>query len=370
MGERTKQRLEWLRAQLEEHTVEAILLTKPANIAALFDGAEVSLGFRQEPPGRIGVCVTPREVTILGNRTEVARVLEDELGTDPEFHVEAFSWNVWELKGSVAGYLKSRGYQCVWDDIGVFGKNVNSSLEAMFYPLGPQEVAALRALASETALIVEATARRMRPGLTEAEIAGDLAGQLVAACIRPELIMIAADDRIERLRHCNPSDAPIRSVALVSATVHRRGLYVSVTRLVACQPVPEPLLRWQQACNRVDAAAIAASRPGTPVGDVFSTMLCAYADEGVPDEWTMHHQGGPAGFCGRDFKATAGETRTLVERQPIVWNPTIRGAKSEDTILTKTHDELPEVLTHTGNWTYHEVETGGGTLLRPSILVL
>jgi len=50
------------------------VLTKSANIAAFFDGAQVSLGYRQEPPGRIAICVTGENVVLLGNRTEVTRL--------------------------------------------------------------------------------------------------------------------------------------------------------------------------------------------------------------------------------------------------------------------------------------------------------
>lgn len=361
-------RLEQFRLLLAARDFEAAVLAKPANIAAFFRGAQVSLGFRQEPPGRIAIYVTGETVVLLSNRTEVSRVAEDELSWLDGLTARPFQWDEWNLKASVKAYLDSEGIRRVCDDTGVFGENVGLDLEEMYYPLSDEEIKNIRELAKDTAFLVESVAKNVDPGATEVQVAGELTGQLVSRGIWPEFIMIAGDERIGRFRHCVPKEIPIRQLCLLSATVHRRGLYVSLTRLVSLGAVTPEWRQLQEACNRIDARAILLSKAGTSVGEIFRAIKRNYTEEGYPDEWTIHHQGGPAGFYGRDYKATENESRCLVEQQPIVWNPTVRGAKSEDTILTTQNGQLPEILTETGAWVYYDVAVDGAKIRRPVIL--
>ncbi|HEY9205200.1 MAG TPA: M24 family metallopeptidase [Candidatus Methanoperedens sp.] len=361
-------RLEQLRSFLINRNFGAIILTKPANIAAFFRGIQVSLGFRQEPPGRIAICVTQESFALLGNRTEVIRIAEDELSWLQKLTLRPFRWDEWDLKISVKKYLSSEGIMRVCDDIGVFGENVGTALEKMYYPLNDQEIKNLKKLAKDTASIVEAVARNLNPGTTEVQVAGELAGRLVSAGIWPEFIMVAADERIIRFHHSISKEIPIKKIALLSVTVHSRGLYTSLTRLVSIGIATPAWRQYQDTCNRIDAKAIMQSKPGVSVGEIFRAIKQSYEDEGYPDEWEEHHQGGPAGFYGRDYKATENESRCLIERQPIVWNPTVRGAKSEDTILTARKGNFPEIITETGDWVYYNDEIDGIKIRRPAIL--
>ena len=46
-----------------------------------------------------------------------------------------------------------------------------------------------------------------------------------------------------------------------------------------------------------------------------------------------HHQGGLTGYEPREFLAIPGSQEMVVEGQAFAWNPSIAGAKVEDTIL-------------------------------------
>lgn len=365
-------RLNQLKSFLKNHHFEAIILTKPANIAAFFRGVQSSLGFHQEPPGRIAICLMGESIALIGNRTEVIRIAEDELFAQDELSrqltLRPFRWDEWRLKTSVKEYLNSEGITLVCDDIGVFGKNVGTALEAMYYPLTDMEINSLRILSKDTASIVETIAKNLNPGATEVQVAGELTGRLVSRSIWPELIMVAADDRIIRFHHSIPKEISIQRMALLSVTVHSHGLYTSLTRIVSFGAITQQWRKFQDACNRIDAKAILRSKPGISVEEIFRGIKQSYLDEGYPDEWEEHHQGGPAGFYGRDYKATENEMRSLVNHQPIVWNPTLHGAKSEDTILTTRKGSLPEILTETGEWVYNNILLDEVTIRRPIIL--
>lgn len=361
-------RLEQLRLFLTNQDFEVVVLSKPANIAAFFHGAQVSLGFRQEQHGRVAICMTAENVVLLGNQTEVNRVAEDELFWIDGLILHPFRWDEWKLETSVKKYLASKGFKRVCDDTGTFGKNIGTTLEGMYYPLTDQEIKNLRKLGQDTALIVEDVVKNLKSGETEVQVAGTLTGQLITRGIWSELIMVVADERIVKFHHSIPKGIPIKRMAFISVTVHRGGLYVSLTRIVSLGAVTSQWRKHQEACNRIDAKAILLSKPGISVGEIFKGIKQSYKDEGYPDEWETHHQGGPAGFYGRDYKATEKESRCLVEYQPVVWNPTLRGAKSEDTILTTRHKELPEILTETENWIYYDVIVDGTKIRRPAIL--
>jgi Xaa-Pro dipeptidase len=63
---------------------------------------------------------------------------------------------------------------------------------------------------------------------------------------------------------------------------------------------------------------------------------------GFPDEWRLHHQGGMAGFAAREVIASP-ETRQEVRvGQAFAWNPSITGAKAEETFVLT--DNGPEVI--------------------------
>jgi hypothetical protein len=117
----------------------------------------------------------------------------------------------------------------------------------------------------------------------------------------------------------------------------------------------------------VDAALISSTKPGARMGDIFRKGMDAYAEAGFPDEWRLHHQGGPTGYRARDFLVNEGTDALVVENQAMAWNPSITGAKTEDTIIATSRG--PIILSGTDDWPELEVEIGGVTIPRPDILV-
>jgi Xaa-Pro aminopeptidase len=101
------------------------------------------------------------------------------------------------------------------------------------------------------------------------------------------------------------------------------------------------------------AATRRAAREGGTASDVFTDVQAAYDRAGWPDEWQHHHQGGAAGYAGREWIATPTADDTVHTPMAYAWNPTVQGAKSEDTVLV-TADGF-EVLTATGDWPSVEV---------------
>jgi len=151
--------------------------------------------------------------------------------------------------------------------------------------------------------------------------------------------------------------------ALVSVTAQRGGLYASMTRTVEFD-APAWLDEQFEADARVEVSALAATQraacEGSTAGDVFGAIQTAYEAVRWPDEWQHHHQGGAAGFAGREWIATPTESSTVVAPQGYAWNPTVQGAKSEGTVLVTTDSVEP--LTLTDSWPTRSVSAVGGDL--------
>ncbi len=135
-------------------------------------------------------------------------------------------------------------------------------------------------------------------------------------------------------RHPLPTGARLGAFCLLAATAERDGLYVSLTRIAAFGTPPRALEERVRAAAEVDAALLAASRPGRTLGELFDVLASTYAAEGFPEEWRLHHQGGLTGYRGREVFATPGDPTRLPDACAVAWNPSVTGGgKSEDTAL-------------------------------------
>ena len=83
-------------------------------------------------------------------------------------------------------------------------------------------------------------------------------------------------------------------------------------------------------------------KAGTLAG-AFDLCRTFYAEAGFPDGWRDHHQGGTTGYASREVVASPETTQEVRAGQAFAWNPSLRGAKAEETfVLTEGG---PEILT-------------------------
>jgi len=181
------------------------------------------------------------------------------------------------------------------------------------------------------------------------------------------VVLVATDELIFNFRHPLPTAKKLERYAMLILCGRQRGLVCSITRLVHFGPLPDEVRRKAEATARVDAAMIHATRPGATVGAVFQTAMDAYAQAGYPDEWQLHHQGGPAGYEPREMLATPGSPFEVRAGQAYAWNPSITGTKSEDTILVSAAGSPNEVITATAGWPMIDASIDGQAYSRPAI---
>lgn len=247
--------------------------------------------------------------------------------------------------------------------------DLGSELDRLRFVLTDPELTRARELAAICARETAALCVNLRPGMSEWQISAELSRALLSQGVRPAVLLVGVDDRVAFCRHPVPGNKELEKYALISLVGEKWGLHITLTRCVCLGDLPSELRERHRRVCEVDAALIAASRPGLGSGEIFSRARQAYARAGYPQEWQCHHQGGAIGYAPREYRLGERE-EVLLAGQMFGYNPTISGTKSEDTILL-TEGDLPEVLTPLPVWWPGErCEVEGGVLFRPAILEL
>jgi Xaa-Pro dipeptidase len=229
-------------------------------------------------------------------------------------------------------------------------------LDELRLGLGEEERERYRRAGADAADAMREVLRGLYPEMSELDAAGDLAFEARRRGFTTPVVLVAGDQRQRIHRHPLPTTAALGRHALLAITAERDGLHVSLTRLGVFGPPPDELKRLAQCAAEVDAVMLGASVPGATTGDILGIAAAAYEEQGFPEEWRLHHQGGLTGYRGREVFAVPGETTALPASCAVAWNPSITGgAKSEDTALV-TEDGV-EVVTRTED--LGEIETTG-----------
>ena len=343
-----RDRLDRLDDLLAERDLNAVWFARPNAFAWLVGGNNVI--DRESDVGVAAAGYDGEEVAVITDDIEADRLRDEELPDDVV--VEAYPWH----ENSLAGAVGARSPTPAAADFDAPGfESVDAS--PLRQPLTDEDVEAYRTLGRETAAAVEAVCREIQSGDTEHEVASALRVALSARGIEAPVVLVGGAGRAAKYRHYAPKRVELGDYALVSVTAERAGLHASVTRTVAFDP-PEWLAERHRAAMTVEATALAATRDvaaeGGTAGDVFAAIREAYDGVGHPDEWRRHHQGGAAGYAGREWIATPDHDAPVTVPMAYAWNPTVQGAKSEDTVLV-TEDGF-EVLTRTGDWPTETVD--------------
>ncbi|MFQ3476128.1 M24 family metallopeptidase [Halonotius sp. F2-221B] len=359
-------RRERLDRYLAARDLAAVWFARPNSFAWLTGGSNV---VDREGPVGVAAAGYDREAgfRVITDTIEAPRLRDEEV--PDAFTIEAADWYADSLAEAVA----ERSPTPAAADFDVPGfETVDAS--SLRQPLAAADIDRYRAVGADVAAAIEAVGRSIAATDTEREVATELRAALEARGLVAPVVLVGGDERAQQYRHYTPTETAVGDYALLSVTAHRGGLYASATRTVAFD-APDWLADRHRAAAAVEVSALAATQQaaadGGTAGDVFGAIQQAYAAVDWPDEWTNHHQGGAAGFAGREWIATPDHPARVVAPMAYAWNPTVQGAKSEGTVLV-TADTI-EPLTLPDAWPTIEVDAvddvaGEATLARPAVL--
>ena len=326
-----------LRELMDRRDLGALLLRRSANFAWYTGGADNRVD-HASPFGVAGVLIIRGAEYIFTNNIEGPRMREEQT---PDIEVVEHPWHADEA----TAIREVVGDVSMGADFPLEGApDVSDEVASLRYVLDPDALESYRQVGADAAAAVDEAARSLEPGMSE----HDAAANLAAACRRRGLfspvLLTAADDRIAGYRHPIPHGEQIERRAMLVVSAERGGLYANVTRMVNLDE-PDPEVRERQrACETIlRRMGEEATSPGRTLADAFADCRRFYAEEGFPDEWRLHHQGGMTGYVSREIIATAQATQEIRVGQAFAWNPSITGAKAEETFLLTGAG--PEVIT-------------------------
>lgn len=217
-----KQRL--LADLLAGANLEAVVLLAPAHVAWFTAGlcARGLLADTERP----GVYCNGRQRWLLCSNVDTQRLFDEELDR------LGFQLKEWQWPGGRSDllYNVTFGRTVAADRPYPNIPMVNEHLRPWLRALSPYERERYRALAADVTKAVEATARTIRPGDTEEEVAGQLGHRLLHRGADPEAVTATADGRGDRYRRAGFTATPVARTCVLQATGHREGLYATAAR--------------------------------------------------------------------------------------------------------------------------------------------
>ncbi len=356
-------KIKHLRALLEKHGMDAVLLRRVSSFAWATCGA-ASYVNSAGTEGAASLLISRDHLYLLTNNIEAPRMEQEEKLAEQGWEFRVSPWHMPNL--ALENLISNLS---LISDVPFSGSiNVYEEISRLRSHLSPEEGERFRDLGHLCAETMTAVAQVIRPGMSEIFIAALLAFEAQQRGIQPIVNLIASDDRAYSFRHPLPTGKKLDQYAMLVLCGRRLGLVCSITRLVHFGTLSKDLHHRVSATAQVNATMIAGSRPGRTLSNVLAEAQRSYANVGYPTEWQQHHQGGIAGYEPREFLATPTSTEVISTGQALAWNPTIAGTKMEDTILVGV--KTNELLTPTPLWPVMSINIPGtpGTVLSHLIL--
>ncbi len=356
-----------LRERMAHNKLRTAVLEQNASIAWLTAGATDAIN-QGSDVGLSSLVITEDHAYVVTDRVEAPRLEQEEHLPERGLTLVV---EPWERRGGELARLTTGPQEQIGSDTAHSGagwRDLSEDLSELRSTLLPAEMTRLRHVARMTAEALQTVAGIAAPGMTEYE----LAARLDAECRRHGgwaiVNLVASDERIAAYRHPLPTGKRVQQYIMLVLCCRWQGLIAAATRLVHYGSLPEELAEKAHAVARVDATLIHATHAGRTLGAQWELAREAYMQAGYPDAVYEHHQGGSIAYLPRERLATPNDPRTIATHQAFAWNPSLRGVKSEDTILLT--EDGPQIITATHDWPTWEITLDDGTtVVRPAILV-
>lgn len=322
---------ERLLALLDRRGADSIVLRSHTAVAWYLDGARTHVSFAADAVAAVVVHRSRDRDELRVFANEADRLLAEELGEASDLDLVRVPWHDELTPTGIASIDEGEAA---------------AELRAARASLLPGELQRYRRLCREIAEALTDAATAADPSDAEREVASRLAADLVARGIDPLVTLVAGRSRLA-YRHPLPTSAPLGDRAMLVVCGRRNGLIANATRWVRWGAPDDP--DAERRIHAVEAEFFAGTRIGATIAQAFGKGIDGYAAHGFdPDEWRRHHQGGAAGYAGRDPRGTRSVADRVQGDHAFTWNPSAPGAKVEDTVLVR--ESGIEVLTLDPRW--------------------
>ena len=347
---------------LRQEGYAGLLIQQPSNFAWLTAGGCNERGGSTGSTGAL--FVTPDARVIVCSNADTAQFFEVEVG-NMGFQLKERPW--FEPRAVMLADL-CRGRRVASDSPFNGTTDVSMPLLGMRLPLSDFDTARMREGSKLLTHAVEATARGLTKGRTEAEIAGELSHRLFKHGLQPERLQILADGRGRRFRRWTYDQSSVQRYCTISAVARYRGLFVGAARTVCLGDAPTELLNAFEPAALVAATGVYFSQPDWELFEVWNRVHRLYDKSGAAAEWRLSDQ---ADVVEYEFGAVpimpTSEFR-LSAGTPVYWHPSVGPVLMGDTVLVTTRGT--EVLTTSADWPVVPIIVKGSNVDVPAILIV
>jgi Xaa-Pro dipeptidase len=325
---------------MDRRDLDAVVLRHAENFAWYTGGGNSRVEYA-EPVGAADVVITSDGDFVLAPTIEAPRMRAEET---PGFTVVEYPWE----QGPQATLDELIGEVELGADVALPGTvAIGEQVDSLRRVLEPETIDRLRGIGADLSAALAEAATAVRPGASERDAAAELAAACRGRGLVPTVLLAATDERIRHHRHPLPTEATISRRVMLVASAQRGGLYANLTRIEWFEEPDPDTARRQAACDEILARLREeVTLPGRSLAEAFDGCRRLYAEVGFPDEWRLHHQGGMTGYASREVIATPSTDVPIETGQAFSWNPSIAGAKSEDTFVLT--DDGAEVVAGAG----------------------
>jgi Xaa-Pro aminopeptidase len=340
---------------------QGLLLLEPENLAWLSSGAVQRTV--PDPASTPGIYCNGDQRWLLCANVDTQRLFDEELdGLGFQLKEWPWHWGREQLLHDLCQGRKVAVDRPLGDCV-----VVETDVRRERCRLSGYEQACMKALGVLVGHAIEATCRQFEQGLSEREVAGQIAHRLMHRGAVPLHIGVAADGRSRNYRHFSFTSTSIRRYAVVTVTAKKYGLCATATRAVAFGSVDQTFRQEMNAICRVAASFLASTWPNAVPGQVLQAARRIYQLSGYEHEWLAAPQGHLIGRRPVEWPILPKTEELLEVGQAVVWNPSAGVASGADTYIVT--NEGPRLLTPAEHWPVKRIKIQGAEFVRPDVLI-
>lgn len=352
-------KLSRVRKLLEEKDLDALYIKGQDNFAWLSCGGRNYVGMGAV--GNCGLLVTKDKMCAITNNIEAPRMIEEEKLEDLGFEVHYGLWhdNCYEER-TLASLVPSH-------KIGYDTRDCQEDVKLLRFDLVEEEIERYKKNGEDASFAMEEVAMSIEKGMSEYEVAALIMAKMEEKGLEILSCMVSADERIMKYRHPLPTGKKIERRVQLGGNFRRNGLVICLTRYVWFYEPTEEERKQYRDNQIIDCTYMASSKPGLTFVSALEKGRDKYSELGYSGEFDKHHQGGPIGYQGRDYRVDFTTPGIIADHQGFCWNPSITGTKSEDTIVSTKEGIIP--ITKPVLFPKNIIEIDGFVFERPDVLV-
>jgi len=285
--------------------------------------------------GNTGLLVTKDDIYAITNNIEAPRMIAEEHLEELGYKVLFGLWHDGSFEKSTIAKLVPSG------KVGYDTGNAAKAVQLLRFDLTEEEIERYRKIGEDASYAMEEAAQAIEVGMTEYEIAADIMARMERKGLEILSCMVAADERMSNFRHPLPTCKKVEKKVQIGGNFRRNGLVICMTRYVYFGEPSEAVRKQYRDNQIIDCTYMAASRPGSTFVSALEAGKAKYEELGYKGEFDKHHQGGPIGYQGRDYRVGFDTPGKIADHQGFCWNPSITGTKSEDTVVVTKDGVVP-----------------------------